>query len=545
MRTQARSKILISVVAAVVLIYVCSIFTVNIWGRGYVNFDIYSDGILAKYIALEKSLFPEGWHFGNQIYTIATPVVASLFYILVGDSYLALALASCLMTVLCIISFLWCVKPFSKPKSIIPALMVLLGGTNIGLSAHGDMEGLQVFYTMASYYSCYIIVIFATLGVYFRLLNRIPVNIFVVLSVLTLNFALGIQSLRETLVLNLPLCTIALFEAVLSKRSTQRLDSRYIYSTIFAFVALFVNVVGVIVNNLLVSKGIILQNDILEDTSPLLWDNVSSSFCAFLNYIGLGIPSGALSLFECAGALFSVIIVITTVVFVLNDYFKHKQTIIGVSILYFVISLIAVFFSGLFFIHLRPIYFFCWYLLVSFCVIYLLELEWMRRKGLLDVLKSLLVVGLLCVSLANYLCTFLVSFKGINETWSFYQEIVKQLNADGIKYIYSDWRTERNMISSMSNDEIVYATMKFSNTPDDLWEPLDYLYLDSWFDPRNFENAYIILTNYSSKALESDFSSDYKTVFMSNLELVHTFESNDIIVYLYSGSEKMFRDMIE
>ena len=159
----------------IIAAYICSIFAINILGRGFVNFDMYSDIELARYIALENTLFPEGWHFGNQIYTVATPVVASLAYRLVGDAYLSMAIASCFMTTICIISFVWCVKPFVTPRNIIVGLLVFVGGTNIARSAYGDWEGLQLFFTMASYYSCYVIGILITLGVWCRYKAGIPV----------------------------------------------------------------------------------------------------------------------------------------------------------------------------------------------------------------------------------------------------------------------------------------------------------------------------------------------------------------------------------
>ena len=111
----------------------------------------------------------------------------------------------------------------------------------------------------------------------------------------------------------------------------------------------------------------------------------------------------------------------------------------------------------------------------------------------------------------------------MHETRSFYQRIVEQLETDGIKYLYSDWRAEQNVIATISNDEIVYSTLQFSGSPDDLWTPIDYLYMDSWFDIENFDHAYIILTDQSLKGLESKFSAEYTEAFMSNLDLVHTF----------------------
>lgn len=484
-REETYKKLLFRLSIAVVALYLCSIFAINIGGRAYVNFDIYSDAILAKYIAENHMLFPDGWHYGNQIYTVATPVLASIMYFLTGDSYLALALASCVMTVVCVISYLWCVKPFAQNKSIIPALVVFIGGTNIGYSAHGDMDGLQLFFTMASYYSCYVIGILVTLGVYCRLMKGIPVKKRIFLIVILLNCALGMQSPRELLVLNLPLCAAALAAVAGNKLNKQKLEKPIRKASKFAGLVLVANVGGLLLAKLLNQNGIIDQNDILREIHPRLLDNIRESFRALVDYIGVVPATGMFSFLELAGALFSIVIVATAVCFALADIIKRRDTIIGHCIGFFVISLFAVFLAGILFIQLRPIYYFCWYLLVAFCVIYLLEVEWKNYRELLEGLKKLLVIGLICVSLMNYKFTFAISFKNMNETRSYYQKIVEQLNADGIKYLYSDWRTERNMISTMSENEIVYVTMSFSNDPDDLWVTLRYLYMDAWLDRKS------------------------------------------------------------
>lgn len=543
-RAEANKKLLYRLSIAVVALYLCSIFAVNIGGRAYVNFDIYSDAILAKYMAENHTLFPEGWHFGNQIYTVATPVLSGIMYFLTGDSYLALALASCVMTVVCVMSYLWCVKPFAQHKRIIPALVVFIGGTNIGYTAHGDMNGLQVFFTMASYYSCYLIGILVTLGVYCRLMKGIPVKKHIFPVVILLNFALGMQSLRELLVLNLPLCAAALAAVAGKHLNRQKLEKPIRSAGRFAGLVLVANIGGSLLTKLLSQIGIVNQNDILRGTHPGLLDNIRTSFRAMVDYIGVVPVTGMFDFLKLAGALFSMGIVAAAVCFALVDIMNRREKILGHCIGFFGISLFAVFLAGVLFIQLRPIYYFCWYLLVSFCVIYLLEVEWKDYRELLEGLKKLLVIGLLCVSFMNYMFTFVISFENMNETRNYYQEIADQLHADGIKYLYSDWRTERNMISTMSEDEIVYATMSFSNDPDDLWVSMGYLYMDAWFDAENVENAYVVLTDDSLLSLETEFSPEYRTALMSNLELVHEFPGMDVTIYLYRGTEKMFRDMI-
>ena len=527
----------------VVIAYFLSIVVINVTGSIYVDYDMYSDAILAKYIAQSKTLFPNGWHFGNQIYTVATPVLASLIYWIVGNAYLSLAIASCLMTALCLASFIWCVKPFAKFQSILIALLVLIGGTNVGLTAHADMEGLQLFYTMASYYACYIIGIFLTLGVYCRNLQGKHVNKVILCCVVLLNFALGIQSLREMLVLNLPLFILSLLEVIVGRNSSNETAHSHRKGLIIAATALVANLVGIVLYKLLVTNGIILQADIIPSASPQLSTNIKTTLRAFFAYIGLVVPNSAFSAFQCLSGVFSILVVATTIVLVVIDYIKGKRTILGSCILFFLISILGVFASGILIITLRSVYFFCWHLMVACCVLYLFELPVKRHQKLSEWSKNLVVICLLSISFLNYVFSFAISFRGLSETTLFYQQIVDQLNADGIEYIYSEYQSEQAMISALSGDKIVYASLYFSDDPEDLWTDPNFLYSDHWFEPEKFHNAYILLTDHSLQFLEKQFSTEYAECFLSNLELVYEFPGPKTTVYFYRGSEKMFNDI--
>ena len=62
--------------------------------------DMYADMLLAKKMWEQKTLFPEGWVFGNQYYVVATPVLAALFYGLLGNTNTAMICATECMTAL-------------------------------------------------------------------------------------------------------------------------------------------------------------------------------------------------------------------------------------------------------------------------------------------------------------------------------------------------------------------------------------------------------------------------------------------------------------
>lgn len=533
-------------VICVIIGYLISIFAVNLIGSFWSNFDIYSDAILAKYMWQEHTLFPEGWYFGNQIYTVATPAVAALLYGIVKDTYLALALASCLMTIGIVASYIWCLKPFVNAKGIIISLLVLIGGTNVGFTAHADWGGLQVFYTMASYYACYVIGILLTTGVYFRLANNIAVHALIQFCVLLYNCALGMQSLRELLVLNLPLCAIVILDIILHHNNLRNRLQEKRYSYIFAFVALIANIIGVLITKLLTLNGVINQTTILSTVSSDILYNFRQSISALTDYIGLIIPTSSREWLELAAAIISIAVIFLVLIYFFTEYKKSKSlSVLGYDITFFIISILAVFCAGLFIIFVRDIYFFCWYLLVATSVAIFMQIKCTKRQPLLNVTKYILIISLLIVSILNYKFTFYVSFNWAVDDNTQYQKIVNQLLEDDIHYLYSDWRTDKNMISAVSHDEIQYGTLSFSGNPDDLWLQIDYLYHEDWFVPENFNSAYIILSDYTLYCLECEFSSEYRTALMDNLEYVYSFRAGDQMLHFYLGSDKMYADMIQ
>ncbi len=522
------------------LIYIFSVFYINFIGRESVNYDMYSDAILTKYISMEKSIFPEGWHFGNQVYVVATPVLGAFFYPFVNDAYSALCIASCVMTVLCFTSYVWFIKPFAKTRAIIISLLVLVGGVTVGGDAISDVNGLQLFYTMASYYACYIICIFFTLGISLRIINKISINKFFIFMAFLLNFALGVQSLRETLVLNLPIVAVSLLFLIIDKIKRKEL-SQHKSNIIFVLLMLVSNILGLFFEKVMIFTGKIDQNTIIKDANTGLIENIKKSIDAFFVYIGFIIPSNAKQAIEFFVVLFMIsMVAVAMIAIIINLVKKGSATPIEIAIIFFAVSLVAVFCSGIFVIKLSPRYFFCWYPLVTLCVCYIIDKKWKKANAI----KNLLVLILLCISILNYKPLFFSNFKTAPEMQNNYQEIVKRLLDDDIKYLYSDCSTVRNGLATASCDEITYVTLDLSNNPDDLWNSFDYLYHDSWFDKENFDSSYIVISDIMLSRLDSNYSQEYKEEFMSNLDFVYKLDANDVVLYFFKGSEKMYYDMI-
>lgn len=533
-----------------IFLYIGSIIWLNLNGHQWCSYDIYSDAMVAKYMSETHSIFPDNWMFGNQYYVIATPVIASLINYFLHNAFLSLGIASCIMTLLTVVSYIWCIKPFVNNKSIIVGLLCLIGGTITGTSAAATLDGLQVFFTMASYYACYVIGILFTLGLWLRLYYNKSINLFYIAVAVLLNLTLGMQSLRETLVLNIPLCMLAVYVFLIEKN--KKIDKEHLLSkgNLFTASMLVANLFGVILIKLFINVFQINSYTILDAINPSLFSNLQRAVSEFLIYIGLNIPNVSMfGLWRFASSLF----ILVTVLYTIFSVFKsRKKTPIALIIIFCLFSLFAVFLAGLTVIRVRTIYFFVWHLLVSFSFVYVSEevSEKITDKRCIQYkayIASLLV--LLCIGMGNYYFNFEPDFSGYSTKQEFYKKMTNELKEKNIKYLYSDWLVvEAGVVSAFSNDDIICGTFGF-NTNDDLLTKCSSLYLEDWYKPENFENAYIMLSNKSLDYLDNNVPQEYKEELLANLSFEYKteYEYNGEVTtyYFYKGSDKLYADLIK
>lgn len=195
-----------------VAIYLAVISFVNLKGFCQIcNSDVYADMQVAKRMWEQKTLFPEGWGFGNQYYVIATPVLAALLYGLLGNINTAMLCATVIMSILIFVSFTWLLLAFTKDFQTIIFAWLLLLTVNISELGPYSLRSM-LFFQQASFYACYLITAFVVFGDYIRVIqdgqNR-PLSLF--LSLL-LCFATGMQSLRQTVVMVLPIVACEFFQ---------------------------------------------------------------------------------------------------------------------------------------------------------------------------------------------------------------------------------------------------------------------------------------------------------------------------------------------
>lgn len=207
--------------------------------------DMYTDMNYATYVWEQKTVFPEGWLFGNQVYVVATPVLAALFYGITGDPSLAMSIASTVMGILLLISLWWMLKPITqKPLQRLFAVVAMLAVTMAVADPVWIWTGWQLLFTMCSYYSCYLITAFLAVGCYLRWEQEWARKDWAMLVLVGfLSFATGIQSLRETAILVCPLIAVEFLHCLYRRLKRQKALTR---ATTVTAVVTVTNLLGVL-----------------------------------------------------------------------------------------------------------------------------------------------------------------------------------------------------------------------------------------------------------------------------------------------------------
>lgn len=217
--------------AAVIFCILAQLLTfgyLNFWGLSrFCNSDVYADMQVAKRMWEQKTLFPDGWIFCNQYYVVATPALAALAYGLLGNINLAMAVATEVMTVLVVVSFLWLLRAVTK--DLLTGLVGCLLLLTFVVAPYGVYSmNSMLFFTQASFYSCYLITLFVVFGDYVRAFSSDKPRVTVWTVSMLLSFATGMQSLRQMAVMILPIAAYELFLALrnylLHRRIWQKRD---------------------------------------------------------------------------------------------------------------------------------------------------------------------------------------------------------------------------------------------------------------------------------------------------------------------------------
>ena len=498
------------IISLLLLLYVGSMIWINFHSALWYRMDCYTYAYEGKLMFETQSFFPENWIFGNQYQIVSSPNLAALFYGLTKNSISAMAFASSLSIILVFLSFIWCFKPFIGKNSLWADALCLLGGVILGTDAALYLSGLQVLYTMCSFYACYLIGILLTLGIWLRLRTEQKVPVWLVLLAVVLNFALGMQSLRELLVLVIPLLiTEFFFSFYSSEKGKARL---YLAKNSFLFLCgvLAFELAGhFYMDSLQIPSTPIIGGLELDLIPSHLFANFWASTKNILRISGLAIamdgikylPLSICALFIASAVLLALIMIIR----------QKDRSPLAMSIVFSWLSLLCVYGIGVFFMRTRDIYYFIYWFLASSSIAYLLNVDRFRPKKVV-----LAIMTVICC--VNYCFNFLPDFIDYEKNHDKLETFSQSLADRGYSIIYTD---NMPIVAAASHDRIISQSYWLDYTLETGY-PLIFFPSDKHtivYDDSHYANSLICISDTTHDSLEQA-PNDYKHELMDNLVFV-------------------------
>lgn len=391
-----REKIFSVVLTVLLLCFVGMVFYINFSiNPEYYDGDIYNDINYAKEAWKAKSLFPKDWIFGNQTYVVATPVLAALFYGITGNGFTAMAIASSIMTVLTLLTYDWMTRTLFSYNERTAGFLFMIGFLLLKAHVATSQQGIQAFFTMASYYACYFINAFIVYGCYVRIRQGkftgkhiIPAIIGVALS-----FGTGMQSLRQTAVMALPLVACEVLLIIIYSAKDKRFAISY--STLFSAIVFIANIAGLVAMRFIE----INQNSIYGTTAFV------SSFKDFFRKLFLNMESVALTFgldalklrVRLVASIPFLLIILIGFILCVKDYIKNKCNEQGRFVLVMLLTLgcVSVFAAGVLTdVVNRALYYFMIYPLLAVCVSYII-VKFEKKRDILFSVVAVFAAGMI------------------------------------------------------------------------------------------------------------------------------------------------------
>lgn len=391
-----REKIFSVVLTVLLLGFVGMVFYINFSiNPEYYDGDIYNDINYAKEAWKAKSLFPKDWIFGNQTYVVATPVLAALFYGITGNGFTAMAIASSIMTVLTLLTYDWMTRTLFSYNERTAGFLFMIGFLLLKAHVATSQQGIQAFFTMASYYACYLINAFIVYGCYVRIRQGkftgkhiIPAIIGVALS-----FGTGMQSLRQTAVMALPLVACEVLLIIIYSAKDKRFAISY--STLFSAIVFIANIAGLVAMRFIE----INQNSIYGTTAFV------SSFKDFFRKLFLNMESVALTFgldalelrVRLVASIPFLLIILIGFILCVKDYIKNKCNEQGRFVLVMLLTLgcVSVFAAGVLTdVVNRALYYFMIYPLLAVCVSYII-VKFEKKRDVLFSVVAVFTAGMI------------------------------------------------------------------------------------------------------------------------------------------------------
>lgn len=391
-----REKIFSVVLTVLLLGFVGMVFYINFSiNPEYYDGDIYNDINYAKEAWKAKSLFPKDWIFGNQTYVVATPILAALFYGITGNGFTAMAIASCIMTVLTLLTYDWMTRTLFSYNERTAGFLFMIGFLLLKAHVATSQQGIQAFFTMASYYACYFINAFIVYGCYVRIRQGKFTGKHIVFAIIgaALSFGTGMQSLRQTAVMALPLVACEVLLIIIYSAKDKRFAISY--STLFSAIVFIANIAGLVAMRFIE----INQNSIYGTTAFV------SSFKDFFRKLFLNMESVALTFgldalelrVRLVASIPFLLIILIGFILCVKDYIKNKCNEQGRFVLVMLLTLgcVSVFAAGVLTdVVNRALYYFMIYPLLAVCVSYII-VKFEKKRDILFSVVAVFAAGMI------------------------------------------------------------------------------------------------------------------------------------------------------
>lgn len=391
-----REKIFSVVLTVLLLGFVGMVFYINFSiNPEYYDGDIYNDINYAKEAWKAKSLFPKDWIFGNQTYVVATPVLAALFYGITGNGFTAMAIASCIMTVLTLLTYDWMTRTLFSYNERTAGFLFMIGFLLLKAHVATSQQGIQAFFTMASYYACYLINAFIVYGCYVRIRQGKFTGKHIIPAIIgaALSFGTGMQSLRQTAVMALPLVACEVLLIIIYSAKDKRFAISY--STLFSAIVFIANIAGLVAMRFIE----INQNSIYGTTAFV------SSFKDFFRKLFLNMESVALTFgldalelrVRLVASIPFLLIILIGFILCVKDYIKNKCNEQGRFVLVMLLTLgcVSVFAAGVLTdVVNRALYYFMIYPLLAVCVSYII-VKFEKKRDILFSVVAVFTAGMI------------------------------------------------------------------------------------------------------------------------------------------------------
>ena len=474
-----------------IALFAGSILWINFHSAFWYDMDMALNSSIAKLMWEEKTFFPENWIFGNSYFIIETPNLAALFYGLTHQTTLAMSLASSFWMLLILATFFWSLKPFISRKGMAAGLLCLIGGIIFGTSAAAYTKGLQVLYTMASYYACYLEVVLLTMGVWIRIVDGRKIHWALWGLAIVLNFAVGMHSLREMLTLGLPLLALSLL-TILPERGRKNIPRHL--AAVFSFLVLLAEAAGYLTIRCFdIPTSPNIGTSGMDLSLAVLSGNFINSTKNILRISGIALIKDGVQYLPLAICALGVA---ACVLWAAIEIIKKKDaSALSFFILFSWISILAVFAVGVVFFKTRDIYFFLYWLLATLSIVYL---------GVHNERKRRWLSPLLClVAIVNFCYSFIPDFIDYHRYSPQMKETAQRLADAGYTTLYGD---DCAVFAAASKDRIVATPIRldFGSDRETSLNIFPYNKDISLYDESHERHAFICLSDYYLKQISEE-----------------------------------------